>query len=126
MLFIIRFALVLLLPAITSTASLGASLSPPAAAQQPMPDIGYGNGLLAACADSDLLTKAICAAYINGVADVANQIGLICLPAGVTHGQTLDVVTNGLRQNPAERHNLSAMLALTYLTQAFPCKKAAK
>jgi hypothetical protein len=96
------------------------------AAQPTAPDIFHGNGLLSACEDSDVFYKSACLTYISGVSDGAKALGFICLPSGVTNGQAMDVVLNGLRGHPEVRHKPSAVLALGYLAQAFPCATARK
>jgi hypothetical protein len=92
-----------------------------ASAQEVRVNPAYGNGLLEVCDNDDLLQKAICAAYINGVADAASAMRLVCFPPQVDYGQTRDVVVKGLRDHPEVRQRPSSVLAIAYLTNAFPC-----
>jgi hypothetical protein len=44
-----------------------------------------------------------------------------CMPDEVTGGQAASVVAKYLRDNPAERHKLAAIIVVTALSKAFPC-----
>lgn len=96
------------------------SLSVRAAAQTvPPPDIHVGNGLLEACQSKDD-KLVLCLGYIMGVTDIFRGT-VYCPPTGVTLQQTLDVVTNGLREDARERQLYSPRLLGKYLLAAWPC-----
>jgi hypothetical protein len=90
-------------------------------------DTDTGNQLLAGCsagtANFDSTTKQFeCFNYIRGAADMAAALRVFCAPQGVTYGQIQDVVVNGLRNDPANRHHGSSYLIFKYLSASFPCR----
>lgn len=46
----------------------------------------------------------------------------ICMPTGVTMGQTVDVVKKWLQNSPENRHMDAAFLVLIALRKGFPCR----
>ena len=71
-----------------------------------------------------------CVMYLAGVHDghltlVANRKGskpLICTPASATLRQIRQVFLNHMKNNPRDRHQAAAGLALTAFEKAWPCK----
>jgi len=88
-------------------------------------DVQHGNGLLDVCSKEDDRSGAfetgLCLGYIAGVLDLGNHLTLICYPPSVTNGQIRDIVVSNLRAHPEERHVASDLLAVKYLSSAFPC-----
>lgn len=62
--------------------------------------------------------------YVVGVSDALHKINL-CVPHGVTVGQTNDVVLNWLERNPQSRHFSADSLVVAALSQIWACKKGA-
>jgi hypothetical protein len=87
-----------------------------------------GNRLWSLCSQPpNSVAKAECAGYVLGVVDAIKEDDAVngftaCLPTEVTTVQVVDVVTDYLRQNPAERHYLAAGLVARALARAFPCR----
>lgn len=92
-----------------------------------------GNDLL----DKMKTSRSLALGYIAGVADENDGSFYMnfptipsfveqhanCIPAGVTMGQTIDVVEQYLIANPAVRHSSGALLVKNALRSAWPCKK---
>ena len=85
-----------------------------------------GNMLLSICETN----KAVCTAYIGGVADFLDLIQTrgdlphkVCVPTNSSLGQVADVVIKALRDQPATRHHGAAGLVSVAIADAFPCPK---
>lgn len=59
--------------------------------------------------------------YVAGVQDTFNG-ALFCVPPEVTLSQSVDIVTDYLRERPEIRHEAAKILVWNALTQAFPCE----
>ncbi len=100
-----------------------------ASAQNSPPRVGTGNELFAACgAENDVASFWSCMGFLRGTMETHDLFILLneqprfyCTPKTVTNGQVRDVVLDGLRRNPADRHYPSVVLTLRYLKEAFPC-----
>lgn len=83
-----------------------------------------GNDLLA---DSET-QKAGTMRYVKGVIDgitasqMASRKEIVCIPEGVTVGQSTDVVLNELRKTPANRHLDAGAIVYVALMTTWPCK----
>jgi hypothetical protein len=80
-----------------------------------------GNALYDACMNRD--PNSFCAGYIEGVADMASQVGLACLPIYSTKLQVTDMVKQYLTKHPEQRHYGASSTVQVALTEAFPCQK---
>lgn len=70
------------------------------------------------------VARAYCSGYVLGVAAAANGRGIICLPAGTTGQQIVDIVWGYLAtyQDP---HTLPAFLAVpAALVSVYPCTRS--
>ncbi len=104
-------------------------------AAQQLPPLSSGNGLLARAEADERLAQgrplsgdasdgSAWRAFIAGVAWTLDDVDpLTCLPQQATLGQAMDVVLAYLRQNPAQLHRPSQVLARDALRQAFPCRR---
>jgi hypothetical protein len=77
-----------------------------------------------------------CTGYLNGIGDfdfMLSQIERergggksiiqhICIPEGVSSGQTVRIVVKWLRENPDKLHMPASVLAVAAIRNAFPCK----
>ncbi|HEX4695953.1 Rap1a/Tai family immunity protein [Sphingomonas sp.] len=89
-----------------------------------------GKSLFARCVSVSAEDQAACAAYVTGVADLA-ETGkatkslppLICAPAGTTPDKLKDVVVRYLRANADERSLAASGIVIAALSNAFPCAK---
>jgi len=110
--------------------------TPPPARPEPTPPrdaqatprrwIETGNDLLAACEREELACFVYIQASIDGFA-VAMQITdspkRLCLPDGVTQGQSADIVMAEMKRSPENRHWPAAAVAMYALIKAFPCPR---
>ncbi len=71
-----------------------------------------------------------CLGMMNGITSTAifhqyalKRTGLGCLPeGGITNGEAVRIVVKFLRANPSMLHLKGSLLAMTALTNAYPCK----
>ena len=90
--------------------------------------MGTGNLLLAGC-QSDTIEQMYCIGYVDGVvgtlviAAAAHKVPrLVCVPDGVTTGQTVKVVERFLEAHPEELHKDARFLVFWALIDTWPCK----
>jgi hypothetical protein len=86
-----------------------------------------GNSLYDHCSHANAsMEKTDCLGYITGVSDVFAELNVekVCFPKGVIARQVTDVVTNYLRDHPAERHYSAVAEIYRALARAFPCAPA--
>ena len=102
-----------------------------------------GNAFLRVCSAVDtknpnpleMANNIGCASYVSGYIDgLTNGIEyseaktgqkipkLFCLPAEIEAGQTIRILLKYIRDNPAEDHELTAILLIFSLKKAYPCK----
>ena len=91
-----------------------------------------GNKLMEHCrqGENDTIKGAIslglCVGYAVSIADVMEGQDVwdvrACLPEGVQQGQILDIVSQYLERQPAERHFPAPLLVAEALQDAFPCE----
>ena len=85
-----------------------------------------GNRLYEDCTgDVRTMGPGICMGYIAGMADdilFDESREQICLRAGITVKQVVDVVTNWLAAHPEDRDMPASSLVRFALRKAFPCK----
>ena len=86
-----------------------------------------GNELLDWCHENQSTYKdGLCLGFIEGLAEVAAELKLMCAPADhVTRQQIRDVVVHSLESDPAERQIAAKSLVLKALQAAFPCPPGA-
>ena len=96
-------------------------------AEQPVPSV-TGNSLLEYCGSKNVGEYGVCVGYITGVGDIETMDGAafpdrqrFCTPDNATNGQIIDIVVKYLKDHPAARHLLGAILVVNALTEAFPC-----
>jgi len=89
-----------------------------------------GNDLYENCSDGGVNRLTLCVPYVEGIFDATNvQRALMKLPPiicsgiSVTASQIADVVHLYLKNHPERRQNPAAQLAVTALSEAFPCNK---
>lgn len=86
-----------------------------------------GNELLELCNSSNQYERGMCLGYIRGLSVgvetmLSFQNKKICYPAGVTVGQMQDVVVSYIERNPAKRHEISILLFMRAINEAWPCQ----
>jgi hypothetical protein len=93
--------------------------------------LSNGNGFYALCAnarDQQGWEAAACLSYVIGLSDMAKRLSVgpagvaLCVPQGVTSGQTLDTLMAYLRDRPAERQKSTADLLLAAMAATYPCQ----
>lgn len=88
--------------------------------------IESGNDLMAACEKQEFACFVYVQASVDGFA-VAMQITdapkRVCIPEGVTQGQSVDVVMAEMKRSPENRHWPAAAVVMYALIKAFPCSK---
>jgi len=82
-----------------------------------------GDELLDWCRENRSTHKdGLCLGFIEGLAEVAAELKLMCAPADrITRQRMRDVVMDSLESNPAERQLAARSLVLKALQAAFPC-----
>jgi hypothetical protein len=103
-----------------------------------------GNELRSNCkyaisdSDADHATPqaGLCIGFVDGfqqfeqLTDIARKAPqnsrLICIPDGVTNGQSVKVVVRYLDQHPEALHKFAGLLVFEALTDAFPCSAESK
>jgi hypothetical protein len=87
-----------------------------------------GNELLAYC-QGDMGGKDYCLGYVSGAmesypiaAGVYNAPRLLCIPEGVTRGQTAKVVEHYLEAHPEDLHESARVLVYVAIRTTWPCK----
>jgi hypothetical protein len=63
--------------------------------------------------------------YVDGIADAADGLGLICYPKGIAQEQIREVVMKYLREHPDRLQDPAPLLVLNSLFEAFDCKRSA-
>jgi Ssp1 endopeptidase immunity protein Rap1a len=81
-----------------------------------------GEAVEAARPGAKLLKAGQYMGYVAGVGEALDGLAW-CSRPGVTLGQTMDVVSKYLRDNPEKLHEPAGLLVLNALGNAFPCKK---
>jgi hypothetical protein len=96
-----------------------------------------GNDLKETC-DLDqgkFLSHSACTGYILGAVEMTELINAaadrskdkkqfsVCIPAGITYGQIVDVVKKFVDDHPEERHQKASVMVFLAVQHAFPCKK---
>ena len=73
-------------------------------------------------------SRSICLGYAGGIADALTAFSIayptmvqVCMPAGITMQQTMDVVIRHLQAHPEDRHLPAAALAIEAFVATFPC-----
>jgi len=61
--------------------------------------------------------------FVDGVVDSLNVSGQICLPTGVSSGQTFDMVGKHLEDNPGDRNRSAVFLVFFVMISSFPCEE---
>lgn len=97
-----------------------------------------GNAFLSECGDMTQKTSAtfvqgVCVGYVEGVREgfqmaypVQNLNPPYCIPAEATVGQLASILIKFIKDHPEKSHLETRMLEIESLTDAFPCKAAAK
>ena len=91
--------------------------------------LSNGNSFYTMCANAreqQGWEAATCLSYVIGLSDMAKRQSAgtaLCVPQGITYGQTLDVLLAYLRDRPAERSKSTADLLWDALTAAYPCRR---
>jgi Rap1a immunity proteins len=81
-----------------------------------------GNYFFSECRDEKNFRYEYCLGAAVAYADMLGELGRVCLPDGVTKGQTVDVVKKYMQDHLAERNKAAAGLAARALIAAWPCK----
>jgi hypothetical protein len=112
----IKFALgVVMLLALLSEASAGGFIKD-------------GNVLLALCTSGNLIDQTKCIGYIEGTADLMNELSWFfnrpqCVPNQTVSTQAVDVVLIYLRDHPVERSYTASSDVVTALSLAWKCSR---
>jgi hypothetical protein len=61
--------------------------------------------------------------YVTGIAESYNNMGVACIPNGVSIGQLVSVVGKYLRENPEQWNKDANAITAVALMKAFPCAK---
>lgn len=105
-------------------------------------DTSSGNYWLMVCKETDLFSRGHCLGFVYGVhAGLRSEAAIVqlqvlkgdpnspakvqipyCLPENVSKSQVKDVYVKYLQQHPEKRQLDGAILAITALLSAFPCK----
>lgn len=88
-----------------------------------------GNDVLAGCQSDRAIEQMYCVGYVDGVvgtlviAAASYKVPrLVCVPDGVTTGQTVKVVERFLEAHPEELHKDARFLVYWALIDTWPCK----
>jgi hypothetical protein len=71
----------------------------------------------------DFINSSTVMFYIAGIAESYRNLGILCLPNGVSIGQMTSVVGKYLKEHPERWNERANILVISALTNAFPCKK---
>lgn len=87
-----------------------------------------GNYWQVKCNSADIGDRLQCASFVTGTiggfiahATASKTLNLICIPSGVTFGQTGDIFGKYLNEHPVTRNQNAATMAILSLWEAFPC-----
>lgn len=80
-----------------------------------------GNDLLKKF-NGDTVDQIIALGYVQGAVDALSG-SILCLPPTVTAGQVGDMISNYLRNTPAERHFSADSIISKALITVWPCAK---
>lgn len=105
---------------------------PVAAAEKESP-FDTGNTFNAQCRaakekDGNGIDFGLCYGFVRGIIErdsmLLPPLRSMCIPAGVTWGQEIDIILSYLDKNPESRHLPASFLSIMGLRLAFPCASA--
>jgi hypothetical protein len=108
---------------------LSLAMSAAQADAQQYQSLSNGNGFYTMCANAreqQGWESVTCLSYVIGLSDMAKRQSAgtaLCVPPGVTYGQTLDTLMAYMRDRPAERSKSTADLLWNAMTAAYPCRR---
>jgi len=81
-----------------------------------------GNDLYTRCISADVQYVAYCSGYVAAMTDILNAQRGACPPAQMPLKQSVDIVTNYLRDHPETRHYAAWQQGFKAISAAFPCR----